>query len=135
MDNNIRRLRTGHGVTQKELAKHLGVAQNTLSYWEQGKYDIDNASLQKIADYFKCSIDFVLCRENVTSNTSSKNNDSFSKLITDHEKALILAYRNRKEMQGAVDTLLGIKSDCEIAEDMCDVFKMTDKIRQPTKQK
>lgn len=52
MKNRIKELRQGHGVTQAALAKYLGVAQNTLSYWEQGKYDVDNASLQKIADFF-----------------------------------------------------------------------------------
>lgn len=51
MKNRIKELRQGHGVTQAALAKYLGVAQNTLSYWEQGKYDVDNASLQKIADF------------------------------------------------------------------------------------
>ena len=63
MKNRIRELRQAHGIKQADLAKHLGVAQNTLSYWEQGKYDVDNTSLQKIADFFKCTVDYVLCRD------------------------------------------------------------------------
>ena len=48
-------------MTQAVLAKKLGVAQNTLSYWEQEKYDIDSESLKRIADIFGVSIDYVLC--------------------------------------------------------------------------
>lgn len=62
MKNRIREIRKAYGISQIELAKYLGIAQNTLSYWEQGKYDADIASLQKIADYFQCSVDCILCR-------------------------------------------------------------------------
>ena len=63
MKNNIKKLRMLNGVTQSTLADYLGIARNTLSYWEQGKFDVDNTSLQKIADYFHCSVDCVLGRE------------------------------------------------------------------------
>jgi len=58
--NNIKKLRAKTGMLQKELAKHLNVAQGTLSYWERGTYDIDNKSLLKIAEYFNVSTDYVL---------------------------------------------------------------------------
>ena len=38
----------------------MGIAQSTLSYWEQGKYDIDNDSLRKLSIFFKCSADCIL---------------------------------------------------------------------------
>lgn len=63
MRNRIKELRKQQNITQKVLAKYLGIAQNTLSYWENGKYDIDNESLQRTADFFGCSTDFLLCRE------------------------------------------------------------------------
>lgn len=62
MKNRVRELRRAKGITQAELARVIGVAQNTLSYWEQGKYDIDTDSLQRIADYFECSVDYLLVR-------------------------------------------------------------------------
>lgn len=64
--NRVRELRRAKGVTQAELARVIGVAQNTLSYWEQGKYDIDTDSLQRIADYFDCSVDYLLVRSDST---------------------------------------------------------------------
>lgn len=60
MQNRIKELRLKNKETQVSLAKFLGVAQNTLSYWEQGKYDVDTQSLQKIADHFNVSVDYLL---------------------------------------------------------------------------
>ncbi len=60
MRNRIKELRQGRKIKQSELADYLGVAQNTLSYWERGVYDIDNASLKKLADYFGVSVDSLL---------------------------------------------------------------------------
>lgn len=64
MKTRIKELRLERGVKQADLAKHIGVAQNTLSYWENGKYDVDNESLIRIADYFNVSTDYILLREN-----------------------------------------------------------------------
>lgn len=60
MKNRIKEIRQKRGITQAELAKQIGVAQNTLSYWENGKYDVDNDSLKKIADYFQVTTDYLL---------------------------------------------------------------------------
>ena len=67
----IKELRQQKGITQKELSKHLGIAQNTLSYWENGRIDIDTESLCKIADYFNVSVDYLI--GDSTSNTLPKN--------------------------------------------------------------
>ena len=60
--NRISELRQKNGLKQADLAKHLGVAQNTLSNWERGINDIDTDNLMKIADYFSCTTDYVLGR-------------------------------------------------------------------------
>ena len=45
--DNIRNSRKSKNMTQKELAKRLGVSHNTISDWESGKHkpDIDNIML------------------------------------------------------------------------------------------
>ena len=58
--NNIKTLRLDKGIKQAELAAFLNVAQGTLSYWENGTYDIDNKSLIKLSDYFEVSTDYIL---------------------------------------------------------------------------
>jgi hypothetical protein CLOSPO_01966 len=77
--NRIKSLRLKNKLTQTELAKYMNVAQNTISYWEQGKYDIDNESLKKLADLFDCSTDYLLGRE--TKNPVIKNDNGNGKNI------------------------------------------------------
>ena len=103
MKNRIRELRQARGIKQADLAKYLGVAHNTLSYWEQGKYDVDNTSLQKIADFFKCTVDYVLFRDEPPLSLPTD-------IFTEKEISIIRAYRARPEMQPAIDKLLGIES-------------------------
>lgn len=64
MKNRIKEVRLQYNVTQATLANYLGIAQNTLSYWENGKFDIDSESLCKIANYFNTSIDYLLGNDN-----------------------------------------------------------------------
>jgi len=47
-------------LTQKELAKHLQIADSTLSYWEIGKYEPDSEALMKLSRFFKVPIDHIL---------------------------------------------------------------------------
>ncbi len=61
--NKLREVRRKLDRTQTEVAKFIGITQNTYSYWENGKVKIDNESLQKLADYFRVSVDYLLGRE------------------------------------------------------------------------
>ncbi len=104
MMNRIKETRLKKGITQSELASYLGVAQNTLSYWENGKFDVDNSSLCKISSYFHVSIDYLLGQENNTIDTEET--------LTLEEKQLIEKYRLLDDYgQKAVDHMLDI--ECE----------------------
>ena len=58
--NRIAELRKMHGYSQARLAKLIGVAQNTISNWEQGKREPDYTSLKKLAYYLDCTVDYLL---------------------------------------------------------------------------
>ena len=58
--NRIRELRKRMDITQKELARHLQIADSTLSYWEMGKYEPDSDALIKLSRFFKVPIDYIL---------------------------------------------------------------------------
>ena len=60
--NNLRLLREDRDMSQADLAKAIGAAQNTISNWERGNREIDNPTLLKLADLFEVSIDFILGR-------------------------------------------------------------------------
>ena len=67
MKNRIRELREEQNLKQSELAEILGVRQNTLSTWETGRYEPDNEMLQRIAEYFHVSVDYVLRNTSIRS--------------------------------------------------------------------
>jgi repressor LexA len=58
--NNILSLRKAAGVSQAELGKAIGVAQNTVSAWEKGSRQPDNECLRLLAEYFDVSVDEIL---------------------------------------------------------------------------
>lgn len=110
MENRIKDLRNANGVTQKQLSDYLGVKQNTLSYWERGIYDVDNASLQKIADFFGVTMDYLLCHDSSRTTGASANSQMS---LTPHERLLILAYRSQPGMREVVDRILNIAPEQE----------------------
>lgn len=56
-------LRTIKGVTQKEVAKSIGVSPQSYGYYENEINKPDPEILIKLADYFECSIDYLVGRE------------------------------------------------------------------------
>ena len=58
--NRIKELRKSKKITQKELASHLGIADSTLSYWEQGRYEPDISALRQLSKFFNVSIDYII---------------------------------------------------------------------------
>ena len=63
-------LRRQKGLTQKDLSSILGIAQSTLSGWENEKFEIDDLNKCKIADFFGVTIDYLLGRDNAPHPTS-----------------------------------------------------------------
>lgn len=50
-------------VTSYKISKETGVTQTTLSNWKNGKSTPSTANMQKIADYFNVSIDYLMTGE------------------------------------------------------------------------
>ena len=49
-----------HHVTPYKVAKATGVTTTTLTNWKQGKYTPKQDKLQKIADYFGVSLEYLM---------------------------------------------------------------------------
>lgn len=64
--NRIKELRKRFSLTQEKLANMLSVTQANLSGWELGKWQPDQDALNKLADYFNVSVDYLLGREETT---------------------------------------------------------------------
>ena len=99
--NRIRKYREESGLNQKQLALAINVSNSRVSNWEQG---INRPDADMIAD---------IC---LALNVSPS--DLLDVHLTDdelnaHEKKVIKAYRNKEDLQQAVDILLGIEDTTE----------------------
>lgn len=59
---NIRNLRIDNGYTQKQIAAYLGISQNTYSQYEVGILNYSVDTLEKLADFYGVSVDYLLGR-------------------------------------------------------------------------
>lgn len=64
LKDNLKRLRHMANLTQPELAQEIGTNQKVVSSWEMGVRKPRPDMIQKIADYFGVTTDFLLSGEN-----------------------------------------------------------------------
>lgn len=62
MYQRIRDLREDRDLKQDDIAKILNCSQACYSYYESGKRDIPTEVLQKLADFYGVSVDYLLGR-------------------------------------------------------------------------
>ena len=79
LPERLKILRSEAKLTQKEIAEKLNISQKGYSYWERGEREPNNDSLQKLANLFKVTTDYLL------GNTNIKNQKQFDE---DLEKSL-----------------------------------------------
>ena len=59
----IKELRTEKKLTQAELGKKINSTQRQVSKWELGAIEPNITDLQKLADFFGCTVDYLIGRE------------------------------------------------------------------------
>lgn len=95
----LRYLRESKLLSQSQLAEKLEVSKSSISMYERGKREPDFETMEKIADFF-----------NVDMNYLHGESDHFSSVLnlSQHERDLIIAYRNHPDQQASVDKLLDL---------------------------
>ena len=73
----LKELRKTHGVSQEKLSKEISVSRSTVAMWESEKSQPDNNMLQKLADYFNVSVDYILGRTDDMNQNPGEENISF----------------------------------------------------------
>lgn len=122
----IRNRRIELKLTLEEIGNMVGVSKSTVKKWEDGY--ISNMKRDKIALLAKAlQIEPVSLITGELIPISVNNNLEYT--LSEHEKKLISAYRNKPEMQPAVDRLLGIESAPakNIGEDIAETIIKTQK--------
>lgn len=65
LSNRLKKLRNEHNLLQKEIAKKLKITTSAYGFYEQGKRTPDTETLNKIAEFYSVSIDYLLGRTNI----------------------------------------------------------------------
>ena len=97
--SRIRKYREAHGLSQMELAQLIGVSNSRVSNWEKG---LNRPDADIIA---------ALCRALVVSPSELLDVHLCEDELTGQERKVIQAYREKTELQQAVNILLGIEDD------------------------
>lgn len=96
LGSRIRKFREARNLSQKELAQMIGVSNSRVSNWEQGINRPDADIIVSLCHALTVSpselLDVRLCDDELSS----------------QERKLIRAYREKPELQQAVDILLGL---------------------------
>ena len=94
----LKELRKEKGLSQIQIANAIGVKYYTIGKWERGDFEPDITNLTALANYFECSIDYLVGREddfgNITVNKSitSENEkilDKINKLSAEKRKIVV----------------------------------------------
>lgn len=85
-------------ISQKEFAEKLGVSQSSVTCWIKGKNSPDIEVVAKICEILGVT---------VTDLFGTDGTDKYS----EQEKKLLVNYRQKPELQQAVNILLGVESD------------------------
>ena len=65
IDRRLKLLRESKNLSQKDLAYYLGVSPSTIGMYESNKRTPDVDMLNRIADYFNVTVDYLLGRTNI----------------------------------------------------------------------
>lgn len=65
MVTNLKQLRVGAGLSQKQLAEVVNVSQQSINKYENHEVEPSLETLSLIADYFETSIDFLVGRTDI----------------------------------------------------------------------
>jgi transcriptional regulator with XRE-family HTH domain len=99
LSGRLRELRARRGLTQDQVAKHLGCHESAVSRWESGSRFPTGEDLVKLADLFEVSTDDLLGRVRQYAATgmalvdmrlldqliAAGSNDEFDRIIAAHE--------------------------------------------------
>ena len=83
-------LRSGEGLSQRDIAKIMNVSQGTYNNWENEKTQPSIEQLISLAEYFSVSVDYLIGH-------SEDYIQSVSNVISSDEKTLLKHYRELSE--------------------------------------
>lgn len=92
----LKELRLSHGFTQAYLSKELRIGQATIACYENGTREPHISILSAYADFFQCSVDFLIGREDEFGNVVISSGKT--KALPDDAKQLLKIFQSLEPM-------------------------------------
>ncbi|SHH73526.1 helix-turn-helix domain-containing protein [Sporanaerobacter acetigenes] len=80
ISERLKELREEKNLLQKDLAKHLNISTSAYGYYEQGKRNPDTETIEKLADFFNVSTDYLLGRTNYKKNPNISEHLNYNEI-------------------------------------------------------
>lgn len=97
------KLRDSKGVKDSDVVRATGITKSTFSDWKSGRSNPKNDKLQKIADYFSVSVDYLMTGEDKSDLSDKKYyiNDETAEMADKifHNKELRLLFDAARDAQ------------------------------------
>lgn len=110
LSKRLKILRAKTPYSQEEIANKIGVARTTYAMYEQGKREPDNETIEKLADYYDVTIDYLYGRTENPNRVSDKDERDIAKRMKQLRKDLAnadgLAFDGEPMSDEAVESLL-----------------------------
>lgn len=88
LSKRLKLLRAQTPYSQEEIANKIGVARTTYAMYEQGKREPDNETIEKLADYYDVTIDYLYGRTDNPNRISDKDEKDIAKRLKQFEAEL-----------------------------------------------
>ena len=75
--DRIQALRKAKGISQEELAEHVGVSRQAVSKWESGQSTPDLEKIITMSDFFEVTTDYLLKGIQPAATTKTKKPESW----------------------------------------------------------
>jgi transcriptional regulator with XRE-family HTH domain len=117
--NRLKSLREEKKLSQEELSQLINISRSTLSMYEINRRQPDPETLQKIADFFDVSVDYLLGRTDKRNiDTSNDVDERLHKVMQDLGPDVLLAFYDLpnmtdEEKENVITLLEGIKAKRE----------------------
>ena len=105
--NRIRMLRKEKGLTMKAFGSLFALSESTISLYENGKHNPDVETMQKFADFFNVTVDYLLGREDTQ--TKSAPAPDLEAEARERLVSLMMDY-TPEEIQRIMDFAAGIRA-------------------------
>ena len=85
------------GISQQQFLKDIGLNKSALADWKKGVNESYKKHIERIADYFNVSVDYLLGRENMTFTETEAQKQTKALLecfneLSEEDRAKVLEY-------------------------------------------